>query len=63
MPERGALARQRAHGQRGRVDRRSAGRGELLHAGEPEAAAQAACIHLDNTLQDYRREIQRRVFG
>ena len=27
------------------------------------AAAQAAIVHLDNTLQDYRREIQRRVFG
>lgn len=34
-----------------------------IRDGEPEAAAQAACIHLDNTLQDYRREIQRRVFG
>jgi len=34
-----------------------------IRDGEPEAAAQAACVHLDNTLQDYRREIQRRVFG
>ncbi len=31
--------------------------------GEPEAAAQATRVHLDNTLEDYRREIQRRVFG
>ena len=30
-----------------------------IRDGEPEAAAQAACIDLDNTLQDYRREIQR----
>jgi GntR family transcriptional repressor for pyruvate dehydrogenase complex len=34
-----------------------------IRDGEPEAAAHAACVHLDNTLQDYRREIQRRVFG
>jgi GntR family transcriptional regulator, transcriptional repressor for pyruvate dehydrogenase complex len=34
-----------------------------IRDGEPEAAAEAACVHLDNTLQDYRREIQRRVFG
>lgn len=31
--------------------------------GDPEAAALAATVHLDRTLQDYRREIQRRVFG
>ena len=31
--------------------------------GEPEAAAEATSVHLDNTLEDYRREIQRRVFG
>jgi hypothetical protein len=30
---------------------------------EPEAAAQATSVLLDNTLEDYRREIQRRVFG
>jgi GntR family transcriptional regulator, transcriptional repressor for pyruvate dehydrogenase complex len=30
---------------------------------EPEAAVQATSVHLDNTLKDYRREIQRRVFG
>ena len=38
----------------------------IYHAirdGEPEAAAQATSVHLDNTLEDYRREIQRRVFG
>lgn len=31
--------------------------------GEPEIAARATSVHLDNTLKDYRREIQRRVFG
>ncbi|WP_199923528.1 FadR/GntR family transcriptional regulator [Streptomyces sp. NRRL F-5123] len=31
--------------------------------GDAEAAAQAATVHLDKTLEDYRREIQRRVFG
>jgi GntR family transcriptional repressor for pyruvate dehydrogenase complex len=31
--------------------------------GDPEAAAQATAVHLDNTLEDYRREIQRRLFG
>ena len=38
----------------------------IYHAirdGEPEAAAEATSVHLDNTLEDYRREIQRRVFG
>ncbi len=34
-----------------------------IRDGEPEAAAQATRVHLDNTLEDYRREIQRRVFG
>ncbi len=34
-----------------------------IRDGEPEAAAKASCLHLDNTLADYRREIQRRVFG
>jgi GntR family transcriptional regulator, transcriptional repressor for pyruvate dehydrogenase complex len=34
-----------------------------IRAGEPEAAAEATSVHLDNTLEDYRREIQRRVFG
>ena len=36
---------------------------EAIRAGDAEAAAQAATAHLDNTLEDYRREIQRRVFG
>ncbi|MEV6823528.1 FCD domain-containing protein [Amycolatopsis sp. NPDC051102] len=36
---------------------------EAIRDGDPEAAAQAAAVHLDNTLEDYRREIQRRVFG
>jgi GntR family transcriptional regulator, transcriptional repressor for pyruvate dehydrogenase complex len=31
--------------------------------GDPQAAAEAASLHLDKTLEDYRREIQRRVFG
>lgn len=34
-----------------------------IRGGDPEAAAQAATVHLDQTLEDYRREIQRRVFG
>jgi GntR family transcriptional regulator, transcriptional repressor for pyruvate dehydrogenase complex len=34
-----------------------------IRDGDSEAAAQATAVHLDNTLQDYRREIQRRVFG
>jgi DNA-binding GntR family transcriptional regulator len=33
-----------------------------IRDGKPEEAA-ATCVHLDNTLKDYRREIQRRVFG
>ncbi|HXR70492.1 MAG TPA: FCD domain-containing protein [Actinocrinis sp.] len=36
---------------------------QAIRGGDPEAAAQAAGMHLDNTLEDYRREIQRRVFG
>jgi GntR family transcriptional repressor for pyruvate dehydrogenase complex len=36
---------------------------QAIRDGDPEAAARAAGIHLDNTLEDYRREIQRRVFG
>jgi GntR family transcriptional regulator, transcriptional repressor for pyruvate dehydrogenase complex len=38
----------------------------IYHAirdGDPDAAANAAAVHLDNTLEDYRREIQRRLFG
>jgi GntR family transcriptional repressor for pyruvate dehydrogenase complex len=34
-----------------------------IRDGNPEAAAEATSVHLDNTLEDYRREIQRRVFG
>jgi DNA-binding FadR family transcriptional regulator len=34
-----------------------------IRDGKPEAAAEATRVHLDNTLKDYRREIQRRVFG
>jgi len=36
---------------------------EAIRTGNAEAADLAAAIHLDNTLADYRREIQRRVFG
>lgn len=36
---------------------------QAIRDGDPEAAAQAAAVHVDNTLQDYRREIQRRLFG
>jgi GntR family transcriptional regulator, transcriptional repressor for pyruvate dehydrogenase complex len=36
---------------------------QAIRDGDAEAAARAASIHLDNTLEDYRREIQRRVFG
>jgi GntR family transcriptional regulator, transcriptional repressor for pyruvate dehydrogenase complex len=36
---------------------------QAIRDGEPAQAAQAATVHLDNTLEDYRREIQRRVFG
>jgi len=38
----------------------------IFHAirdGDPDAAARAAAVHIDNTLEDYRREIQRRLFG
>lgn len=34
-----------------------------IRDGDPEAAAHAVTVHLDQTLEDYRREIQRRVFG
>jgi GntR family transcriptional repressor for pyruvate dehydrogenase complex len=34
-----------------------------IRDGDPEAAVKAISVHLDNTLEDYRREIQRRVFG
>lgn len=36
---------------------------QAIRDGDPDAAAQATAVHLDNTLQDYRREIQRRLFG
>ena len=36
---------------------------QAIRDGNAEAAARAAAVHLDNTLEDYRREIQRRVFG
>jgi len=34
-----------------------------IREGDAEAAAEAAGVHLDKTLDEYRREIQRRVFG
>jgi len=34
-----------------------------IRDGQPDAAADATVVHLDNTLKDYRQEIQRRVFG
>lgn len=34
-----------------------------IRDGKPDDAAAAAGVHLDNTLEDYRREIQRRLFG
>ena len=34
-----------------------------IRDGHAEEAAQATAVHLDRTLEDYRREIQRRLFG
>jgi GntR family transcriptional repressor for pyruvate dehydrogenase complex len=34
-----------------------------IRDGNPEAAAQAAATHLDNTLEQYQRDIKRRLFG
>jgi len=34
-----------------------------IRDGRPEEAAEATAAHLDRTLEDYRREIQRRLFG
>lgn len=34
-----------------------------IRNGQPEAAARAAADHIDNTLEDYRQEIQRRIFS
>ena len=36
---------------------------QAIRDGEPAEAAHYATVHLDKTLEDYRREIQRRVFG
>ncbi|WP_406200773.1 hypothetical protein [Streptomyces europaeiscabiei] len=36
---------------------------EVIRDGRPEAAAQATAVHLDKTLEDYRRAIRRRLFG
>ncbi|MEU4549440.1 FCD domain-containing protein [Nonomuraea dietziae] len=36
---------------------------QAIRAGGPEAAAQAAATHIDNTLDDYRREIQQHIFS
>jgi DNA-binding FadR family transcriptional regulator len=34
-----------------------------IRDGDAEGAALAAAVHIDNTLEDYRREIQHRLFG
>jgi GntR family transcriptional regulator, transcriptional repressor for pyruvate dehydrogenase complex len=34
-----------------------------IRDGRPEEAAEATAAHLDRTLEEYRREIQRRLFG
>ena len=34
-----------------------------IRDGDADEAARAAAVHLDNTLEDYRREIKRRLFG
>jgi DNA-binding FadR family transcriptional regulator len=36
---------------------------QAIRAGDPEAAARAAASHIDKTLDDYRREIQQRLFS
>ena len=36
---------------------------QAIRAGDAEAAARAAATHIDNTLEDYRREIQQRIFS
>ncbi len=36
---------------------------QAIRAGDAEGAAHAAAIHIDNTLSDYRREIQQRLFS
>lgn len=36
---------------------------EAIRRGDADAAAEAAALHLDKTLEDYRSEIQRRLFG
>ena len=47
------------HPTRGTATQRLAGYREAI----AEAGGTATAVHLDNTLEDYRREIQRRVFG
>jgi DNA-binding FadR family transcriptional regulator len=36
---------------------------EAIRDGDPDAAAEATSVHLRKTLDDYRREITRRLFG
>jgi GntR family transcriptional regulator, transcriptional repressor for pyruvate dehydrogenase complex len=36
---------------------------QAIRGGKPDDAASAAGVHPDNTLEDYRREIQRCPFG
>lgn len=35
---------------------------QAIRAGDPEAAVHAATMHIDNTLDDYRRGIRQRIF-
>ncbi len=36
---------------------------QAIRIGDAEAAAEAAAAHIDNTLEDYRTEIQQRIFS
>lgn len=36
---------------------------DAIRDGHPDAAAAAAAAHIDHSLEDYRKEIQRRLFG
>jgi GntR family transcriptional repressor for pyruvate dehydrogenase complex len=55
------------HGAIGEHARDAVAEHEAIYAairnGDPDAAAEATRVHLDKTLEDYRREIERRVFG
>jgi DNA-binding GntR family transcriptional regulator len=36
---------------------------EAIRLGRPDDAAAAAAAHIEHTMEGYRQEIQRRVFG